>query len=60
MAVDLTFLTFRLIPLLTSFYRVFEKVIYTRIYQDISQNNILVNEQYGCSKTLQQETSLIY
>jgi hypothetical protein len=37
----------RLIFLLTSFSKVLEKVIYTRLHQHISQNNILVNEEYG-------------
>ena len=35
------------ISLLTSFSKILEKVIYTRLYQHISQNNILVNEQYS-------------
>jgi len=50
MAIDMIFLAFTLIHLLTSFSKVLEKVIYTRIYQHISQSNILLNEQYGCSR----------
>ena len=38
---------FRPISLLTSFSKILEKVIYTRLYQHINQNNILVTEQYG-------------
>jgi len=35
------------ISLLTSFSKILEKVIYTRLYQHINQNNILATEQYG-------------
>jgi len=38
---------FRPISLLTSFSKILEKVIYTRMYQNINQNNILANEHYG-------------
>jgi hypothetical protein len=38
---------YRPISLLTSFTKIFEKVIYSRLYHHINQNNILVNEQYG-------------
>jgi hypothetical protein len=38
---------YRPISLLTSFSKVFEKVIYNRIHYHIKVNNILVNEQYG-------------
>ena len=38
---------FRPISLLTSFSKILEKVIYTRLYQHINQNNILATEQYG-------------
>jgi len=34
------------ISLLTSFSKIMEKVIYTRLYQHINQNNILATEQY--------------
>lgn len=37
----------RPISLLTAFSKVFEKVIYARLYQHLSQNDILLNEQYG-------------
>jgi hypothetical protein len=38
---------FRPISLLTSFSKVFEKIIYSRIYQHVVQNQILAKEQYG-------------
>jgi len=38
---------FRPISLLISFSKILEKVIYTRLYQHINQNNIFATEQYG-------------
>jgi hypothetical protein len=38
---------YRPIFLLTSFSKIFEKVIYARLYQHLIDNNILVNEQFG-------------
>ena len=38
---------FRPISLLTSFTKVFEKVIYARLYQHTTSNNILANEQFA-------------
>jgi len=38
---------YRPISLLTSFSRIFEKVIYSRLYKHICTNNIPVKEQYG-------------
>jgi hypothetical protein len=39
---------YRPVPLsLTSFSKVFEKVMNSRLYQHINTNNILVNEQFG-------------
>jgi hypothetical protein len=35
------------ISLLTSFSKVFEKIIYERLLQGININNILVEEQFG-------------
>jgi hypothetical protein len=35
------------ISLLTAFSKVFKKVIYARLYQHLSQNDILLTEQYG-------------
>jgi len=37
----------RPVSLLTSFSKIFEKVIYNRLYHHISDNHILVNEQFG-------------
>jgi hypothetical protein len=38
---------YRPISLLTSFSKVFEKIIYDRLLQHITVNNILVEEQFG-------------
>jgi len=38
---------YRPISLLTTFSKVFEKVIYTRLYHHVISNNILAKEQYG-------------
>jgi len=38
---------FRPISLLISFSKILEKVIYTRLYHYIKENNILATEQYG-------------
>ena len=38
---------YRPISLLTSFSKIFEKVIYNRIYHPINYNHILLNEQFG-------------
>jgi fructose-1,6-bisphosphatase/inositol monophosphatase family enzyme len=38
---------YRPISLLTSFSKVFEKVIYKRLHYHIKGNNILAKEQYG-------------
>jgi len=38
---------YRPIPLLTSFSKTSEKLIYSRLYKHICTNNILVKEQYG-------------
>jgi len=38
---------YRPVYLVTSFPKVFEKVIYVRLYQHLNTNNILVNEQFG-------------
>ncbi len=37
---------YRPISLLISFSKIFEKIIYTRIYMQVVQNKILVKEQY--------------
>jgi hypothetical protein len=38
---------FRSISLLTCFSNILAKVVYTRLYQHINQNNVLATEQYG-------------
>ena len=38
---------YRPISLLTSFSKVFEKIIYDRLYTHLERNNILVQEQFG-------------
>jgi hypothetical protein len=38
---------FRPVSLLTSFTKILGKVIYTRLYQHMNQNNILATEKYG-------------
>jgi hypothetical protein len=48
---------FRHISLLTSFSKILEKVIYTRLYQHINQNNILENEQYGLKNNSTEKAS---
>jgi hypothetical protein len=43
---------FRPISLLISFSKIFEKMIYTRIYAHVVLNKILANEQYGFRSSL--------
>jgi hypothetical protein len=38
---------YRAISLLTSFSKIFEKIICTRHYQNVINNNILSSDQYG-------------
>ena len=38
---------YRPISLLPAFSKVFEKVLYVRMYQHLIDNNILVDEQFG-------------
>ena len=38
---------YRPISLLSAFSKVFEKVLYVRMYQHLINNNILVDEQFG-------------
>jgi len=38
---------YRLISLLTSFFKIIEKLIYARLHSHIDMNNILVQEQHG-------------
>jgi sarcosine oxidase/L-pipecolate oxidase len=43
---------YRPISLLTSFSKVFEKVIYNRLLEHLNSNNILIKEQFGFRKNL--------
>jgi hypothetical protein len=43
---------YRPISLLTSFSKVFEKVIYNRLLEHLNSNNILFKEQFGFRKDL--------
>ena len=45
------------ISLLTSFSKIFEKVIYDRLYDHITNNNILSQEQFGFRKNLSTDTA---
>jgi hypothetical protein len=39
--------TYRPLSLLPSFSKVFEKVLYVRMYHHLINNNLLVDEQFG-------------
>jgi hypothetical protein len=43
---------YRPISVLTSFSKMFEKIIYKRLYHHLKYNNILVNQQFGFRKNL--------
>ena len=43
---------YRPISVLTSFSKIFEKIIYKRLYHHLNYNNILVNQQFGFRKNL--------
>jgi Notch-like protein len=49
---------YRPISLLTSFYKVFEKMIYERLLQHIKDNNILAEEQFGCRPSTSTDNAL--
>ena len=40
-------ISYRPISLLTSFSKLFGKLIYSRLYKQLCANNVLVKEQYG-------------
>jgi hypothetical protein len=48
----LNMLNFRPISLLISLSKIFEKIIYARIYSHVVLNKILANEQYGFRSSL--------
>ena len=45
--VNQLYLCYRLVSLLTSFSKIFKKVIYNRLLQHTKENNIIVTDQYG-------------
>jgi fructose-1,6-bisphosphatase/inositol monophosphatase family enzyme len=51
---------YRTLSLLTSFSKVFEKVIYERLLKHINNNNILVEEQYGFRSKSSTEKASFY
>jgi len=52
------FSNYRPISLLTSFSKMFEKIIFKRLYNYLNNNNILVDHQYGFRKKLSTETAI--
>jgi hypothetical protein len=48
---------YRPISLLTAFSKVFEKVIYARLYQHLNKNNILIKDQYRFRSTSSTDTA---
>jgi hypothetical protein len=48
---------FRPLSLLISFSRIFEKIIYARIYAHVVLNKISANEQYGFRSSLSTDTA---
>jgi hypothetical protein len=53
---------YRPISILTSFSKIFDKIIYRRLYKHICENNIVTNEQFGFrpqSSTTNESFSLI-
>jgi hypothetical protein len=49
------FSNYRPISLLTSFFKITEKIIYKTLYCHLNNNNILVNEQFGFREKLSSE-----
>jgi hypothetical protein len=49
---------YRLISLLTSFSKIFEKVILNRLLQYTKRNNIIVSEQYGFKENSSTELAI--
>jgi hypothetical protein len=52
------FSNYRPISLLTSFYKIIEKIIYKRLYCHLHSNNILVNEQFGFGEKVSTEKAM--
>jgi len=56
---DITeFSNYRPISLLTSFSKIFEKIIYKRLYNYLNYNNVLVGDQYGFREKLSTKTAI--
>jgi hypothetical protein len=51
---------YRPISLLTSFGKIFEKMIYNRLHQHTNINNIISSEQYGCKENGSTELAIFY
>ena len=52
------FSNYRPIPLLISFSKINEKIIYKRLYNCLNDNNILVGDRYGFREKLSTETAI--
>ena len=52
------FSNYRPISLLTSFSKIFEKIIFKRLYNYLNDDNILVDHQYGFRNNLSTETAI--
>jgi hypothetical protein len=48
---------YRPISILTSFSKIFEKLIYTRLYDHISTNTLITNDQHGFRSTTSTQTA---
>ena len=51
---------YRPISILTSFSKIFEKVMQTRLLEHLNDNNILVKEQYGFRTNLKTDNAVYY
>jgi hypothetical protein len=51
---------YRPISILTSFSKLFEKVMQTRLLKHLTDNNILVKEQYGFRTNLKTDNSIYH
>jgi hypothetical protein len=51
---------YRPISLLISFSKIFEKIIYTRLYKHLGTHNILAKEQYGFRDNSSTQTALFH
>jgi len=49
---------YRPVSLLTSFSKIFERIIYNRLYHHINDNHILVDEQFGFRQSSSTDNAL--